>query len=249
MPRKSGLDYILPYLDPEYDPNHPIHRLPPLSEDPHAPLGKRERKRLLDLQLQSALDSYTPPHVIRAWEVDAFRGKRHDEVLALRLSHGDYTKDGLLSPIGQSRRQFEQRYSLHDSSASRRGQSPYEPSEDPDHNDFRQFAVSALHLGYHRFHPSTSPEDSEIGDPLTTPPDEVCWIMEYTIHECTVIRRQIAHILGLYPAVMDKDTDAYDDDVAWKYERRLHARCRRFNKRCIRPAHITIFTASGSSIP
>lgn len=247
MPTKGFL--TIPFLDPKLDPNHPIHRMPPLKEDPHAPLGKRQRARILKEQLEEAIASYTPPHVPRSWEVDSFRSNRYHEVMALELSDDEYDRDGLPSLLTQARLDFAERSSEKDSSASRRFTVDHNPYETPEHNDFRRFAMHELHLGYHRFHLSTHPTPGEIGDSVDTPPEEVCWIMEYTDHECMIIRRKIALILGVYPAATDPTIDAYDEEIAWRYERRLHTRCRRRSTRCIRPSHIEIFTPGGQIVP
>lgn len=249
MPRKTGLAYLLPFEDPELAVDHPSKGLPPIPEDPYAPLGKRERNRLEKIQMEEALKNWTPAHVVQSWEVDAARKKKHDEVLKFKLSWGDYDKDGLPSPILTSREEFERRWCPQDSSSSRRAQSPYNAEFDPDHDDFRQFAVHTLHLGYHRFHPSTDPWPGEKEEEEGIQEDQICWIMEYTERECAIIRRQIAQIIGVFPAVTDKETTAYDDDMAFRYERRMLTRCCRLNKKCIRPSHIRIFTPSGTVIP
>lgn len=251
MPRHGGLDYMLPFLDPQFDPNHPIHSLPPIQEDPYAPLSKRVRKQILEKQLNDALTAYVTPHVIRSWEVDKWREIRRNEILTMKLSWGDYGRDGLPSPIKISRDAFLARYNLKDSSATRRTSSPYDSHRDPEHDDFRQFAVANLHLGYHRFHPSTvhDPETDELLDSVDIAEPEICWIMEYTEHESMIIRRQLARLIGIYPAAVDQETDAYDEEIAFRYDKRLKVRCRRRTKRCIRPSHLEIFASNGQVLP
>lgn len=249
MSRNTGFP-TLPFLDPAFDPNHPAHGLPPLPEDPHAPLGKRQRARLLREQLEVALASYSHPHVVRSWEMDKYREGRYHEVMALELPDQSYEEGGVPTLLTTAREAFSARENPRDSSATRRFSVDHNPYETAEHHDFRRFALHELHLGYHRFHPSTDPAAGEIGDdPDTVHPDEVCWIMEYTPNECTTIRRQIAHILGLYPAAADPESTAYDEEIAWRYYRRLKTRCRRRSIRCVRPSHIEIFTPCGHIMP
>lgn len=250
MPRKSGLAYPLPFLDPKLNPDHPINHLPPLPEDPYLPYGKRERARLLNQQLESALASYVPPHVVRSFETDKYRADQYSAIMDLRLgpkfpSGGPVDKPSLHS----LKDRYPNDQHLRESITSLIKASPYDSHAEFERTDFRQFAVVRLHLGYHRFHLSTDPEGDEIGDLPSIHPDEVCWIMEYTETECSTIRRQIAHALGLYPAVADEESSAYDEEIAYRYDRRLKARCRRRNTRCIRPAHIELFTQCGRLLP
>lgn len=241
MPSKRGLAYLLPFEDPDFVPEHPIHHQKPIEQDPYDPLRKGELKRLEAEQLQKDLENWQIPHVVQSWEVDALRAKKHKEVLSFQLNNG--TVDQALA-LRQSQEQFELRTSKNDSSATRGSRSPHDPNKDVDHTDFRQFAVHSLRLGYHRFHLSTEEEP----DPNIPEPD-ICWIMEYTEHECNIIRRQIARIIGVYPAVTDSETKAYDYEIAFRYDRRMQARCCMGNKRCVRPSHIRIVTTGGRLIP
>lgn len=239
MPSKNRFP-ILPYLDPSLDPDHPSNKLPQIKEDPHLPYGKRERKRLEQEALEKALEEYTPPHVTRSWETDVFRADQRKKILALIL-HPKAVVD-----TDELRFRNPQ-----DSSLSRAlSKALYDPTRDEDHTDFRRFAHQRLHLGYNRFHASHGEPDfpSEEEDPAI-PPEDICWIMEYTENECNIIRRKIANALGIFPAATDPDNQFYDEDIAWRYDRRLYARCRRRNKRCIRPSHIEIFTSQFQVLP
>lgn len=208
---------ILPHLDPKFNPDHPVNHQPKIEDDPYLPLGKRNRQRLEAEALEKALESYSPPHVLRSWEVDTKRNEQRQRILSLTLppKMGSNIDDLL-------------------------GHRP------PEALDFRQMAATRLHLGYNRFHAfGTLPDE----DDPTVPPEDICWIMEYTENECNTIRRKLAHAIGEFPAVTDKETSAYNYELAFRYERRLYARCRRRNKRCIRPSHIEIFTSSFDVLP
>lgn len=240
---------ILPFLDPDFDANHPIHHIKPIPEDPYAPLTKSQKKRILAAQLDQAMSEYTPPHVVRSWEANKFRAEKHWEILALKLSDDEYERDGLPTPLARAREDFERRENSNDSSATRRLILQDNPLELEDSEDFRRFAVHILRLGYHRFHLSTNDDFEPSADPVDTPEPDICWIMEYTEGECSTIRRQLSHLIGLYPATTDETIEAYDDEIASRYYRRLKSRCRRRNTRCIRPSHIEIFTQCGRILP
>lgn len=231
----------IPFLDPALDPNHPLNNPPTIPEDPYLPLRKRERLRREQAAVEEALRLYTPPHVLRSWEVDDYRAEWRRDILNLQLSprpvdlvyrHGKPGADGL-----------DHKRSIN--------QPNFHPAVD-DHTDFRRFAEKRLHLGYWRFHHSTdSSEPNETRDPVDTPPDLVCWIMEYTLPECNTIRRQLANAMGIFPAAIDKQTSLYNEDLDYRYGygRRLLCRCQRWNKRCIRPSHIIVTTFNNILLP
>lgn len=235
MPYKTNFP-LLPFLDPRYDTNHPQNHIKPIVEDPYLPLKPLERQKLQREAMKEALANYTPSHVPRSWETDSFRANRHQEILAFVLHP---------RPANLNYRPNNPR----DSSLSRLTNSPYDPNSDQDLIDFRRFAEKRLHLGYWRFHPSTEPQDDEIGDPPETAPEEICWIMEYRPTECNTIRRQIALALGLFPASIDPENQFYNEEMEYSYNRRLLTRCRRRHKFCVRPSHIEIFTSSGLLLP
>ena len=221
---KRNGNTVLPYMDPQFNPDHPLNHLPPIVEDPALPLNKRERERLSRERFQTAMNSYVPNHVLRSWENDDFRKERREHILRLvlppKMSNGfDDLNPKTASPSGN----------------------PLDPEL-----DFRRFAVMPLHLGYNRFHAfGTEPGEDEILED----PDDICWIMEYTFRECNTIRRKIAFALGEFPAVIDQNNSLYDPELAWRYDRRLYCRCRRRNTYCIRPSHIEIFTSSFEILP
>lgn len=225
MPVKTGFP-PLPYLDPQLNPDHPDNKPIIIDEDPYLPLGKRERNRRMKIAREAALETYEPPHVLRSWETHAFRAAQRRMIFGLILppkTVHDY-EDLLPNP-------------------NRRSQ----PNEEQ--TDFRAFAVHNLHLGYNRFHASQGEPHVPSEETDVVPPEDVCWIMEYTYTECNNIRRQLAYAIGEYPAVTDQENPSYIEDIAWRYDRRLYCRCRRRNKRCIRPSHIEIFTSLGHVLP
>lgn len=225
MPSKSAI--VLPYLDPEFSPTHPANNPPVIEEDKYLPLSKRRRAQLEQEALAEALQEWTPPHVLRLYETDAERARRRTNILSLHLSP---KLPELSDLIPQNK---------HDSSLSR-------TLSTSDPTDFRNFAHDYLHLGFHRVHAfGTLPEE----DDTSVPPEEICWIMEYTTSECNVIRRRLAWAMGEFPAVIDQDSPLYDGEVAWRYERRLYCRCRRRTQSCIRPSHVEIFTSTGPILP
>lgn len=231
---------ILPHLDPKFNPSHPFHSQPPIDEDPYFPLSPSQRKRLERRRLEEALAEWDPPHVTRSYENDSVRATRRLEILRLDLSpRPKNTKDLIPS-------------SPNDSSLSRRASQDFVLSADE--TDFRTFAVERLHLGYHRLHHSNDascPTEFvlETLDDPDIPPEDICWILEYTENECNIIRRKLAGGLGLFPAVIDPKNPIHDPEIAWRYDRRLYARCRRKSKRCIRPSHIEIFTSTFAVLP
>lgn len=238
MPIKTSFP-PLPYLDPKYVSDHPANRMPEIKEDPYLPLSKREKARLEKEALEKAMAEWSPPHVLRSWETDVARADQRARILSLVL-HPKEPQFYDLTPKNP-----------YDSSLSRNADHLlYDPARDDGKNDFRQFAHKRLHLGYHRFHASHGEPllPSEENDP-NIPPEEICWIMEYTLNECNIIRRQIAHAMGLFPAAVDPENQFYDEEVAWRYERRLYCRCRRRNKQCVRPSHIEIFTSQLQLLP
>lgn len=239
MPIKTDFP-VYPFLDPELDPNHPIHNMPPIEEDKFIPLGARERKQLEKAALERALEDYTPPHVRRSWETDHNRDTKRNQILRLVLP--------LSAPVNR----FDHMADRHpnDSSVSKRlSRMLYDESSDLDHRDFRQFAYSKLRLGYNRFHASYGDPLWPSDEPDDIPPGEVCWIMEYTYRECNTIRRKLANFMGLFPDVIDPENPFYDPELAWRYDQRLRVRCRRKTQHCIRPSHIEVFTASGIALP
>lgn len=245
MPYKN-YNPLLPFLDPEFDPNHPIHGIALPPDDPYLPRSKSETRRLLKAATEEAIQNYSPSHVLRSYEIDTFRKDQYDAIMALRL--------GPKWPSDAARERVESRPSgkiVYLTESVREAQSPWSESDDPYRTDFRQFAVRRLHLNYLRFHESTDEEEEPDAsrDPVDTPEPDVCWIMEYTETECNNIRRALAHALGLYPAATDNTTSAYNEEIAWRYERRLKSRCRRRNKKCIRPSHIELFTQCGRLLP
>lgn len=239
MPAKNRFP-ILPYLDPKLNPDHPENNPPEIKEDPWLPFSKRERTRLEKEVLAQAMENYSPPHVPRSWETDAYRAEQRKNLLEMVLLPKNLDDFADLVPKNP-----------YDSSVSRKiSRSLYVPNDEKTRRDFRQFAAKRLHLGYNRFHASHGDPNvpSEEADPAL-PPEEICWIMEYTYNECNNIRRQIAQVLGIFPAVTDPSNQFYDEEIAWRYERRLYARCRRRNQHCIRPSHIEIFTSSFKVLP
>lgn len=237
MPIKTDFP-MLPFLDPALDPLHPIHHVPEIEEDPYLPLSKRDRQQLEREMLDKALAEYTPPHVPRSWETDPKRATVHRQIMALELYPSlipgslneelipPRGKDGTYAPKTGAKTRFSE-----------------------DSKDFRQFASTKLHLGYNRFHASHGDPRWESNEDPGIPPGDICWLMEYSLRECNTIRRQIAHALGLFPAVTDITNPFYDEEMAYKYERRLLARCCRRNTRCIRPSHIEIFTSNKMVLP
>jgi len=246
MPIKS-YQPILPYLDPQFDSTHPSHSLPPIEEDPLLPLGKTRRAKLEKERLDQAIASYSPPHVLRSWETNADRAKKYDELMAMSLP--DRPNDLIYRPSN-----------LHDSSATRFRPTSERESQEFSPFDFRRFAEVYLHLGYWRIHSASDPTPTipftpamysphEFQDPTATPPGDICWILEYTDSECRTIRRKLAAVLGLYPAVTDETNQMYDNEQAWRYENRMRCRCRLLTSRCIRPSHLEIFVPTGHTIP
>ena len=242
MPRKSQWP-TLPYLDPEFTPDHPANNPPRIPQDKYLPMGKRELQRLERSALDEAIQRWTPPHVPRLWEVDSHRAAIRQKIFSLYLSPKLPEYSDLIPEKS------------HDSSASRRG------PVSPDPTDFRDFAHKSLSLGFYRFHashgdpnlPSEEVSMQQYGpdDPAhdAFPPEDICWIMEYSNNECNVIRRKLAQAMGEFPAVIDEESPLYDPEIAWRYEHRLYCRCRRRNKQCIRPSHIEIFTSSFDVLP
>jgi hypothetical protein len=225
MPYKSDRS-PLPFLDPKLNPTHPLNNPPSIDEYPHLPLGKRLRRQMEQEAIEKALASWSPDHVRRSWEADPTQAEQYRRILSYSLDNGE--------------------------------------------RNFRKFAVMNLRLGYDRFHLSTTPAEtllqinnnskyvdteaqrlnaSETPDPPDLPEPEVCWIMEYSLNECNIIRRKLALAMGLFPAVADPDSPEFDDDLQWAYDRRLYTRCHRLHKRCIRPSHIEIFASNHQILP
>jgi len=232
MPTKSPI--ILPFLDPQFNPDHPANNPPKIENDKYLPYGKRELKKMEKAALDEAIQSWTPPHVLRLYETDVERARTRSTILALHLSPRipDFAD---LIPANK-----------HDSSHSRALS-----TEDP--TDFRNFAHTFLHLGFHRFHIyGTDPDEAESLSSDTQDshdPSGVCWIAEYTEGECNIIRRTIAFAMGEFPSVLDPDSSLYDYEIAFRYERRLYCRCRQRDRKCVRPSHIEIFTSTGQLLP
>lgn len=231
---------LLPYLDPQWNPDHPLNHIPPIREDPYLPLSAREKRRIREAQEEEAMKDYEPSHVLRSYEADDYRKAQHDKLISMVL-HPKALVD--LDDI-----RFR---NPNDSSLSKRvSKSLYDPERDKDNTDFRQFLTKRLHLGYNRFHATHGepyfPSEEQV---VPIAPEDICWIMEYTEGECNRVRRKIALLMGLFPAAVDEDSPLYVEEIAWRYERRLYARCRRRNKRCIRPGHIEIFTSSFDVLP
>lgn len=237
MPYKTDFPPF-PYLDPEFNPDHPIHHMSPLKEDPYLPLSPREKKKLEREALEHAIANWIPPHVPRSWETDTDRAVARQEIMRMTLSPKWVEEDELLLPK-----------SANDSSPSRKLNRQMQ-EVDQSRTSFRRFAARRLHLGYNRFHASHGEPElpSEEFDPDIAETD-ICWIMEYTVNECNTIRRKIGLLIGEFPAVADEFNPAYDAEIAWRYERRLYCRCRRRNKRCVRPSHIEVFTSTGDVLP
>lgn len=235
MPSKSGFP-PLPYLDPEFNPTHPDNLpVPDLSEpnDYYSNLGKRElpkqvlAKREKEWRRQ-ALEDWQPPHVQRSWETNIAISDRREQILAMELTPRVQWDHEDLVPQNPS-------------ISKKISQAAYDPEKDPDRKDFRRFLNQALNLGYHRFHHEYYNEP--------TPEPDVCWIMEYTPGECNIIRRKLAWLIGEFPAVVDEDNDLYNEELAYRYDRRLYAHCRRGNRMCIRPSHIEILTSQRKPLP
>lgn len=210
---------ILPYLDPQFNPNHPLNNPPHIEEDPYLPMSKQQRQRLEKEAMERALRDYLPPHVPRSWEHDSSRAYKRAQILSLTLPPKD--------------------------SRSYSDLLPHRHMPVPD-TDFRRFASIYLHLNYHRFH--AFGEDAHEVD-IPEDPNDICWIMEYTETECNAIRRKLAFALGEFPAVIDPKLTIYNEEIASRYHRRLYSRCRRRERRCIRPSHIEIFTSSFDVLP
>lgn len=235
MPRKDqGVPY--PFLNPALDPNHPLNRVYEFKEDPYLPLSIRERQRLEREAFEEALSTYTIPHVIRSYETDPERASVYARIL------------GLILPPSQSNESI-----LKDLNPPRDKNGSFSPKRHMkllDNQDFRQFAYTRLHVAYNRIHASQGDPRWPSDESLVNP-DEVCWIMEYSLRECNTTRRQLAYALGLFPAVIDETNPFYDEEMYIQYNegRRLLCRCRRRNTFCIRPSHIEIFTASKMVLP
>jgi hypothetical protein len=230
MPYKTSFP-PLPYLDPEFNPDHPLNQPIKIKDDPHLPYGKRQLRRMEKEARAEALAKWQPPHVPRSYDTDPDRAETRREVLSLTLSPRP--------PLDFRPRPSDYRYLSDDS-----------PNLLPGSLDFRRFAYERLHLGPHRIHASHNEPHlpSEELDPAL-PPEEYCWILEYTYNEANTIRRRLAHFMGLYPAVTDPDNPFYSEELAWRYDRRLYCRCRRRNRLCIRPSHIEIFTSTLDLLP
>lgn len=251
MPRK--LEILLPFLDPRYVSEHPANHIPTdiRNEDQKKWLvdltpaqQRREQKKWLD----TAMEEWNPPHVLRSWESDPEIAERYIQATTL-----------ILPP--RTRHPFEDLMveNPKDSSLSRIiSKESYNPSNDPNNTDFRHFMHMHFHVGYHRFHATHGEPNlpSEETDP-NVPPEDICWIMEYTEIECSIIRRKLAWRMGLFPAVIDPRTDVFDEAIADRYGvnrdetwgRRLYVRCRRRNKRCLRPTHLQIFASNFQDLP
>lgn len=239
MPVKNRFP-VLPYMDPDFDKNHPLNHLPPIPEDPLFPMTPREKERLEREQAERAMLDYKPSHVLRSYESD-------DEVEAQRTRILGF----VLHPKAVVDLDDLRFRSPNDSSLSKAiSKQLYDPSRDVEHTDFRQFLVKSYHLGYNRFHATHGESNfpSEEDDP-DIDPEHICWIMEYTEGECNIVRRKLAKLMGEFPASVDLKNSLYDEEVAWRYERRLYVRCRRRNKRCIRPSHIEVFTSAFRTLP
>jgi len=231
---KRGVPY--PFLDPAEDPNHPLNRVYKIKEDPYLPLGKRERRQLEREAYEEALANYTPAHVIRSYETDPERAATYALIMSLELYPS--------RPSGE----------LVDLNPPRSPNGSFRPkskSRGDDERDFRDFAHKRLHVNYNRIHASHGDPRWPSAERPDIAPDEVCWIMEYSMRECNTTRRQLAHALGLFPAVIDPTNQFYDEEMFIRYNegRRLLCRCRRRNTSCIRPSHIEIFTASKLVLP
>lgn len=231
MPYKNHFP-ILPFLDPQFDPNHPANHVPEIVEDPYAPLSDRQRKQLQEEKLEEALLDYQPSHVLRSWETNTFRAERRKEILSFTLPH----------------RPSNLVYRIKDPKFHSVAQPQFDINTES-YTDFRRFAERTLHLGYWRFHPSTEPQDDEPPEQPDLPPEEICWIMEYRLTECNTIRRKIANMIGAFPAAMDPTNQLFDEEIEWRYRRRLFVRCHRWNKRCVRPSHIVVSTYNNILLP
>lgn len=246
MPSKKSVAQILPYASPFYIPDHPYNHIPSfeMEEDPYYATPRRrterEQRKLQRQWLEKAMSDWTPPHAIRSWETNDEIAERRRWILSLQLSPRprlDYEPLNRANP--------------NDSSISKRiAQELYRPEKDKDRTDFRRFANRALHLGYHRFHASHGEPNlpSEETDPAISEED-ICWVMEYSINECAIVRRKIAEMMGLYPETVDPNNFNYDEDTAEDYRHKLYVRCRRRNKKCIRPSHIILFGSDFKDIP
>lgn len=253
MPYKRAIE--LPFLDPQFVPDHPANHIPSDIRSTEqkkwlVDLTPAQRKRREKEWLKEAMDEWNPPHVPRAWEVSPEVAERYFQTLALTLPP-------------RPQHQFEDLLleNPRDSSISRRiSEESYNPANDPDQQDFRRFMNQHYHLGYHRFHashgdPNLPSEEISANDEF--PPEDICWIMEYTEVECAIIRRQLARRIGLFPAVIDKRTEVFNEDIAERYGlngkgeygTRLYVRCRRRNKRCLRPEHLIIFASNFQDLP
>ena len=245
MPSKNH-NVPMPHLDPEFVPEHPANNLPDFSmiegeyHGEARPRTDSERSRAEKEWIKEQMTSWEPPHVIRSWESYDYRKERRETIMSLRLP-----------PRIIHEYEDLNRTSAFDSSISKQiAADLYNPMNDPEQLDFRRFANINLRLGYHRFHASTGDPNvpSEELDP-NIPESEICWLMEYTEGECNIIRRKIAHKIGEFPAAIDENSPLYNQELAWRYDRRLYVRCRRKNKKCVRPSHIVLFGSNFQDVP
>ena len=250
MPSKIPPSKRLPYLHPKFTPDHPENQIPDFRVDDGGYWGEprerteRERKKLQKEWLEKAMDEWNPPHVVRSWELDVEIAERRQGILKLVLS------PRVIHPFERLPEYDENRFKSTLSKEISESLSLNDTELEEGKRNFRQFAHKTLHLGYHRFHASHGEPNipSEEEDPNISP-EEICWIMEYTENECNIIRRKIASLMGLYPAAMDENSPGYNVIEHGLWENRVYARCRRRNKKCIRPEHIILFGSNFQDIP
>jgi hypothetical protein len=261
MPSKIPSDLLMPHLNPKFVPDHPENHVPSFEMDPDEYWGEphqrteRERKKLQKKWLEKAMEEWNPPHVVRAWETDMVVADRRQGILRLVLSPrvihpyerlAEYNENSMKSALSKEISELQSLDNLDLEEGKR---------------NFRRFANKTLHLGYHRIHashgephlPSEEISMQQYGpdDPhhAEFPPEDICWIAEYTENECHITRRKIARLMGLYPAAMEEGNPGYDYDQEGIWMRKVYARCRRRNKKCIRPSHIVMFGSNFKDLP